>query len=562
MDRPIVVRSGVEAERLLGDAEYQAQWQNLAAACPWYTVFQGPAFATAWFESYASEYEPIVVEQRDEYGTLVGLLTLGRLRRRPRQLVVTGAHQAEYQAWLCEPEHAREFLVGALRALDHALGAHLLVFRYLPVHFPVEALDHDAALKHRIVIRPASRPFVDVTNAKPPSAKHLKRNLGWLKRLGEVKFEKIVDADRFDAVLRETIPHYDLRHGAIHGCMPFQEDPYKAAFHRALFDRGNVLHVTALMAGERAVSVHLNTHDSKRLHLGVCSYSPHVGYASPGRVHLALLMPMISGEGHTECDLTPGGDPYKERFATAHDVVHELYVYPSRLHWEGVRLKSRVENVARSTLLRFGYDGAKLRQLLKAAPAEPGSAVIASHPRRELADYFVYSWEGKPGPAEQREWQLVGDGIPVLLEFTNQLPERKRQSVLSDMLARLGASERLLVFDDGKGTHCWAWFHPTPSTQAVGWGARALDLPPNTGCMYDLGIVGRGQPAKPSSELLRTLLDRCMESPKVDAVRLLVPAEGSPWADAATALGMTCVERLTVQTRARQIQPKPSADGE
>jgi CelD/BcsL family acetyltransferase involved in cellulose biosynthesis len=540
MDGLISLHTGSAAERRLADTEYLLQWERLAARCPWATVFQRPAFATAWFETYAPRYEPVIVEERDENGTLSGLLSMGKYRFDRKQLVFAGAHQAEYQAWLCMPGQEKGFLLGALRAIDQALGPQLLVFRYLPVRFPVEALHGDPALEHRIFVRPMPRPFIVMADTKPSDTKNLKRKLGILKRLGEVKFERIADAARFDSIMSETIPHHDLRHGAVHARMPFQEDSLKAPFHRRLFDRGQVLHVTALTAGERPVSVHLNTHDAERVHLGICSYSPYVANASPGWAHLALLAPMLAAEGFQQFDLTPGGEPYKERFANAHDLVHELHVYPSRVRWEGARIEAGLRKVTRSVLTRLGYDGTRLRHLLESRGAEPGSTAITSDERDE---YLVYSWDGERGARGECRWRLVQDGVQTLLDFSSSLPEQRRRSVLSDALARLATSERLWVFDDGSGTRCWAWFQPTPSAEAAGWGGRALTLPPGTGCVYDLGAISQSQPANPPPELLRALLYECMGTSGIESVRLLVP-DGSPWMDAADALGLARLQKV------------------
>src|SRR5690606_38129750 len=114
----------------------RAAWRQLHTACPWGTVFQGPAFADAWYETYAAVQDPVVVLGWAENRELAGLLLLAQ-DRASGMLTHVGAHQAEYQAWLALPESADRFPIEALAAIRQAGLASRLPFRYLAPGTPL-----------------------------------------------------------------------------------------------------------------------------------------------------------------------------------------------------------------------------------------------------------------------------------------------------------------------------------------------------------------------------------------------------------------------------------------
>ena len=66
-------------------------------------------------------------------------------------------------------------------------------------------------------------------------------------------------------------------------------------------------------------------------HLGILTHSPMLARHSPGKLHLLRLAEHLLGEGTDVLDLTPGRDPWKERFANEHDNVAEVVFHSSVL---------------------------------------------------------------------------------------------------------------------------------------------------------------------------------------------------------------------------------------
>src|ERR1700722_4969049 len=135
---PHLVR-GTDAHALLAEPGFLNDWRRLAERCPWATAFQTPDYAPAWYDVYRRRFEPILVLGRGGAGGLTGLLTLARCRG-DDGLVVAGGRQAEYQAWLCEPDLAAEFPRQAFGALGTSFPRAVLTFRYLPSGTPLRWL--------------------------------------------------------------------------------------------------------------------------------------------------------------------------------------------------------------------------------------------------------------------------------------------------------------------------------------------------------------------------------------------------------------------------------------
>jgi len=572
MSARLVLRSGPQAARELGSPAFLEAWRDLAARCPWSTVFQRPSFVGAWYETYAARYEPVLVLAYGEGGALEGFLPLARSVDEPGGLVAAGANQAEYQAWICSPAEAGRFFARALAELGCAFGSRPLAFRYLPECFPVSLLAEEPLVRDRADVRAVPRPILDLASpeAAAPPSKQTKNKLNRLRKHGEVRFERITDRERFEEVLAEAMPLCDLRQGAVHDSMPFRQDDLKEAFHRALFERGDVLHVTALFAGTRPVSIQINTYDEHSVYLGISAYSPFFAHASPGRLHIVLLPPLLAGEGFRRLDLTPGGDQYKERFAGAHDEVHELTVYAGRAERDRVRARRSFAGAVKAALGSVGIRRASLggslpEPVLGASAVLPGGeegsgryAFFSSAREEEGAASPPHaatdSTPGSMGPAPRRAAEATGkemlgsappsasagpggDAVAALLECAYRLPRSARRPFLSESLARLERDELLLTFGDGRGGRYWAWFNPAPAEAGIGWGGKALSFPEGTGCLYDLGVIAAPAPAGPPVEALRGILAQCRALSGLRDIYIIAP-EGGPWAAAASEAGL------------------------
>ncbi len=367
-DTGVKVALGADAWATLESRALLVEWEALERACPWSTPYQSSAFVLAWLRHYGGQFAPVVITQRSEQGALVGLLVLGA-GLHGKRLVAAGAHQAEYQAWLATPETSAGFIVDALAAVDDLLPGHDLTFKYTPPGLPFQALLESTAFGARANVVSHRRPLMRLDAAELAGSLRKKSNRSrWsrLKRLGPVAFERVADPDAFTAMFDEIIASYESRRHAVNGVQPFAQDPRKKPFHLELMRATpGLLHVTATTLSGRVIGAHIGVAGREAVHVAIVSHSEMHSDQSPGKLHLLRLGQCLLSEGKSVLDLTPGGDPWKERFANAHDEVHVLTVFRSatarRLH----ALRSRSRALLKRTAVAAGISPDEVRRSLR-----------------------------------------------------------------------------------------------------------------------------------------------------------------------------------------------------
>src|SRR5439155_342808 len=213
-------------------------------------AFQSPEFVGVWYSHYRDQFAPWLIMQRGTDGELLALLTLAH-DQRAGTLIVAGGHQAEYQAWLARSDRSEGFIAQAWHAIRKRLPATTLTFHYLPPTFPRGAW---MAAPLRGLIEPSvrRRPLMQLLPERVEESLRKKSNkskLNRLAKLGEVRLERLRSAQALDPWFDEIVTHYDLRQGATHDSCPFQTDAQKRAFHLALAEHPELLHVTVLSVG-------------------------------------------------------------------------------------------------------------------------------------------------------------------------------------------------------------------------------------------------------------------------------------------------------------------------
>lgn len=313
-----------EAVAYMACAPCIAKWMALHEQCPWATVFQHPDFVTAWFALYFRHVVPVIVVDESGDRALAGLLVLA-LDEGSRLLTGAGAHQAEYQCWLAPHADDSSFIVKAIRELRARFPRTGIHLRYLPPGIPLQGLGG--------TIRLHARPLMTIdadAMARQRSKKNHRQNYNRLQRLGAVRCERVITLGVFLDIVDVVCDQYDFRQAAHFWTTPFAADPAKKPFLLELFRRG-LLHVTVLKVGMKIAACHIGFLTSHRaVHLSITTYDPVLAMHSPGNLLLAMVGVQLAQEAIPLLDLTPGGDSYKEHFATAHDTVSELRIFGSR----------------------------------------------------------------------------------------------------------------------------------------------------------------------------------------------------------------------------------------
>jgi len=230
-----------------------------------------------------------------------------------------------------------------------------------------------------------------------------KSRLNRLARIGPVRFERITDRAALEKIIEPIEIAYDLRQAAVHGGRPFREDLLKREFHLALLEQPDVLHVTALWAGERLLAAHIGAADRDFVHNGIITFDLLDAGLSPGKLHQLLMFEDMAKDGIAYFDLTPGDDPWKERFATEHQTVHRLTLHESAWSRRAAAVKRQAKTVARKLLkavgtklrsLRVRFDGTRrdepvtlYRTMSEAVPKTPDTDVLAINCLQDLVAY-------------------------------------------------------------------------------------------------------------------------------------------------------------------------------
>ncbi|MFC5458354.1 GNAT family N-acetyltransferase [Massilia niabensis] len=339
--------TGDDALERVNSEEFQSKWKALYGRCPWAAGSLHPDFVAPWYRLYHSRFLPVVVMETADDGSLTGLLTLA-LRRNGTKLTGAGEQQAEYQGWIQAGEAGSSFIVNAIREIRVRLPRADICLKYLPPGIPLDWIDEKGHYGEFCSLRSHVRPVMRIDAAamdRQRNKKNHRQNYNRLKRLGEVRFERVVEHEQFIRVFDEICRQYDFRQAALYRTMPFASDPAKKPFYLELHKNG-LLHVTILTVGGKVAASHIGLlSEGCAVHLGINTYDPALAAHSPGNLLLAMLGVHLATEQMPILDLTPGGDGYKEHFATEHDAVGELTVYSNT--------KRRLKTEATLSVIRY-----------------------------------------------------------------------------------------------------------------------------------------------------------------------------------------------------------------
>ncbi|WP_299761787.1 GNAT family N-acetyltransferase [uncultured Pontibacter sp.] len=448
---------GDEVLQLMSDQNFIEAWHALYGDCEWATVFQSPEFVSVWYQTFHHKNLPILVKE-EQGGKLTGLLTLAK-NVQGLGITAAGGWDAYYHTWLCSKSDEDRFIKNALSKVREGFKGQKIMFKYIPPKTPLNWLQDDPEWNSRYVMREFKRPvmnFQDPEATKLFKKKQFRENRNRLKRLGELKFEKIVVLDEFKAVLDELIIQFDFRKGATLNKIPFKNNPVKKEFLLALFEQG-ILHVTVLKLNDEIIASLVATEGkNKWVHgAGINTHSPFYAKYSPGYVIMVMLEQLLFEEGYAAFDLTPGGHAYKERLANSHDQLYELcitskwHAYTTRFFYDylkkasmyglsraGINPKLLRSNVERKLLLK--------KEQLKLAKYNGYRSLVRDKNTQNL---------GKQIEVYRVDASALGETMPVRRNCLNSLLQYKAKGA---QLTRWEFLEGAMMrFESGEESYTW-----------------------------------------------------------------------------------------------------------
>jgi len=429
-------------------------------------------------------------------GKLIGLLLLAE---DDGTLVGAGASQAEYHVWLALPGDDAAFLSRAWRELTRRIAFSTLRFKYLPSTAHGDAVRAALRSQASVVVRRYRRPLLQLDAQQIQASfatRSNKSRFKRLKRLGNLEFRRLTDLDELDLAMDDLIEYYDFRQSAANQSRTFQEDPRKRGFYRELFAASpDDLYVTVTYLEQHPIAAFWGAVSGKTVHLGMLIYSPFVAEYSPDKLHLLQLSERLLQEGKTLLDLTPGGDPWKEHFANAHDEVAEALV--NRSPWTRLRSEAgrQLSQAAKRWSTRVGVTPAQLNRALMRRARLSAVRTVRNWivEEREMRVYRGDRTLAKRyGPDERVRCNLISD----LLAFEAGESWQTRDGFLSTALSRLEHGEHVYTIRlRGRLAHFgWMAMHQVESYMTEV--KQPMTFPPGSVALYDFyshpSFRGRG----------------------------------------------------------------------
>ncbi len=539
MIRPLSVHllRGVQADSLLEDPAFRAEWLGLCQRCPWATAYQQPDYAAVWYAVYRRRFEPILVLSRDGDGALQGLLAL-TLSARDGGLIVAGGRQAEYQTWISPPDLGGAFAAQAVRALRRSFPRAVLTFQYLPPGAPTDWLD---AADMRRMYRLAShrRPLVRLQRGEEIESvlknKRTRYRLKQLEKAGPLEFKHITDASEFAELFDTIIHYYDFRQEAMYGLSPFRHDDLKKEYTLARMSSGTARpHATVLTVGDQIASAHLGACTDKEVHLGILAHNPFLAKHSPGKFHLLFLARMLREQGYERLDLTPGDSSYKENFANDCDEVQTLTLFLSPAQRTKAVVRERVVGAVAGGLRTCRVEPGRVRALVHhltgAHPVHTPSRVLR-RARQWLGrqqELRIYSLETARVPDVHEATQVRRDAVGDLLDYQAAEPRPSRQRFLSAALARLENGLHVYTFAENGRLQHFGWLVEAAEQFVLDEEMQDFRFPAHSAYLFDFHTAPEARGRGLFGQSLRAMLRDAAHLPETEKIYISVPADNGP----------------------------------
>ncbi len=566
------------AMALLEDDGFIRDWAGLVEQCPWATGFQSPGYARAWYRTYRQQYKPLLLMDRSAAG-LAGLLALGR-NEETGALVPAGAIQCEYAGWVCDPRLTATFPPAALEALARDESGRTLRLGNMPAGIPLDWIE-SSAIGRRCVIVEHRRPLLRFGDGRDIfDSLHKRHNRKRLRQMGGgagAELLTITDPAELDRWMDRIIACYDARHLTALGDEGFSADPLKRPFLLELMKEPGLLNAVVLKAGDEFAAASLGIVSRNQVEPGVLAHNPWLSRYSPGKFLMYMLAEAAMGQGKTQLDLTPGDDPYKERFANDSDSVWSLTVYPTA--WRGAvgRRWGRIRRRIKRFMLSRNVTPIRLKQagvgLCGMNPAHTCAGWTGSLRRwingsHDMALWFADGIE--PGPNDS---QVHHNELADLLAYrdgqwrdASRMP-MSRQAFVSAGMDRIEAGYAMYsCMRDGQLAGIGWWTHQ-PDASRTDELFPGAPIPPGSANINDLYVDRRFRRRGVGRRLLEAMLRDALETTaQPRGVYVRMPANCSASSGLLTSAGLvrlgTVFDRVRYGRRRRwtdvSVQVRPA----
>jgi CelD/BcsL family acetyltransferase involved in cellulose biosynthesis len=557
----VTLFQGRQAERLLSDAAFVADWQALARKTDMVTVIQEPPFVLTWYRQYADVFRPMLVVGRDSEGTLVGLLPLA-YSDAEREMAHAGAWQGEYHGWVCTPEAEREFLPKAIIAIQSHFPLRTWTWRWMPPGANRQWLQARELRRHGIYVSTIEQepPVLDLNDEdrvrKIRRNKSLRAKMNRYARRGALRLERITSPERAAEIFDDLILQTDFRQMAVHGEKPFASDPHKKNFYLARLQFPQNNHFTVLWWNEQPLAYHFGACDDSTVYLGLTGYDPRESKNSPGILLMVQLIERLREEGFRYFDLTPGEDEYKDRLGSHRRKVVEPTFYFNRRDKLTADLKKVVRVLFKSMLQIVGIEPKKVKRnlgewtdfLVRLHTSGFGGA--AKKMKRLLFGleswlYLEFNRQSQKANGVSHLTDVHVQQYQDLFLFRSKNPWRTQQDVLLEAIWHFSRGERLFTLVENGALVGFGWLGMLASLRE-NWArnpAFESDRTKNVSVLHDFYFRDLENTSVLFSALISEMVSQTSQEGG-EKVALLVPENALEWRKAAEELGFVPVRKI------------------
>lgn len=316
---------------MAADSGALLDWNEVIADDPAASVFQGPAFALAWYRMYRDEYTPFVVAVFNGDDT-VGIVPLAT---RDGRLVFAGGSTADYRDVAAKPGY-REATVRAMVEAYRGGGFG----GPLPIGWIDESISETPVLLARICSE-LGLPFTRKTELcwrwSPQPEENLSKkfarvrtHLNYFRKLGGT-----LAVESWAHIRDEFIAQHNERQTLAARPLAFADRRRRGFYDQLAPD----LHVTALRVDGRLVAGHVGLVQRDVLMFGATSFTAEHEQRSPSLVLLSWIVQSAAELGLSGLDLTIGDSEFKRRIGNYSVTLSTMNVYARRREYWRERCK-------------------------------------------------------------------------------------------------------------------------------------------------------------------------------------------------------------------------------
>jgi CelD/BcsL family acetyltransferase involved in cellulose biosynthesis len=328
--------------------KWAKQWDALAGALAFPTVFNLHAFALSWWETHGEQCHSHFWELQDEQGQTRLIAPLAAWKHAPDDWFCLGHGVADYEALLVRAGDSQasdifQNWIQKNRGWKRIELSHVEISQptdWLPV---VDRQRRRATNALRLLtgayplgyrLYEEQHPYFTNADFRKLSARTMSRDYrkheNWFTKRGTLRFETVRDRAEMEKNA-DTIFDLHVKKWSQKGGGSGLSSARDRAFLRGLMrNLGTTVRLDILFWNDTAVAAHFGFEWENRLYWYITTYDPDVASHSPGKLLLANVIRNAEADGLTEVDLLRGQEAYKFQYATHVRKTARVTFYRSR----------------------------------------------------------------------------------------------------------------------------------------------------------------------------------------------------------------------------------------